>query len=58
MRVINKPFVVEMSNSSSLEFLQFSRPFEDDVSSSDVTRISRHFTTANKKKMDLIIYLK
>lgn len=32
MRVLNKPFVIQMSNSSSVEFLQFSSVFEDDVS--------------------------
>uniref|UniRef100_K1QAN4 Uncharacterized protein n=1 Tax=Magallana gigas TaxID=29159 RepID=K1QAN4_MAGGI len=31
MRVLNKPFVIQMSNSSSVEFLQFSSVFEDDI---------------------------
>ncbi|XP_061167653.1 uncharacterized protein LOC133176554 [Saccostrea echinata] len=44
MRILNKKFVSEMSNSSSPKFLQFSSAFEDDIN--DVflrSNISRYF---------------
>lgn len=44
MRVLNKPFVIEMSNSSSVEFLQFSSVFEDDINEVFLrSNISKYF---------------